>query len=178
MTSRVEVEHTAMLRAGQLELVHQLLVEVFGREFSSDDWDHTLGGVHALVWEDERLIAHGSVVQRRLTHAGRVLRCGYVEGVAVRENRQRQGFGTTVMDRLEAVILGAYEVGALSASAAGFPFYLARGWQPWGGETCAVTPEGLVRTADDDDSVMVWGATVPLDPASPLACDWRDGDVW
>jgi hypothetical protein len=41
------------------------------------------GGIDALVREGEAVIAHGSVVQRRLLHSGRALRTGYVEAVAV-----------------------------------------------------------------------------------------------
>jgi hypothetical protein len=37
---------------------------------SDHDWDHALGGVHALVWEDGELIGHASVIQRRLLHGG------------------------------------------------------------------------------------------------------------
>jgi aminoglycoside 2'-N-acetyltransferase I len=43
-----------------------------------------------------------------------------------------------------------------------------------------VSPGGLVRTEEDDDStfvrVVAGGAELHL--AGTLACDWRDGDVW
>ncbi len=178
VTSRVEVLHTAMLDDARREAAHRLLVEAFGDGFSADDWEHTLGGIHALVWENEELIAHGAVVQRRLLHGGRALRCGYVEGVAVRPDRQREGFGTLVMDRLEAVILAEYDLGALSTSDAGIPFYPPRGWASWHGPTEVLTPTGVVRTPEDDGSVLVWGAKVPLDLGGSLCCDWREGDVW
>ena len=35
--------------------------------------------MHALASEGDRLVGHGSVVQRRLLHGGRALRTGYVE---------------------------------------------------------------------------------------------------
>lgn len=44
------------------------------------DWDHALGGLHELAWEGFELVGHASVVGRRLLHAGRTLRVGYVEG--------------------------------------------------------------------------------------------------
>jgi aminoglycoside 2'-N-acetyltransferase I len=54
---------------------------VFGDELEEEDWEHALGGMHALAWADGRLVAHASVVQRRLLHGGRALRAGYVEGI-------------------------------------------------------------------------------------------------
>jgi aminoglycoside 2'-N-acetyltransferase I len=74
----------------------------------------------------------------------------------------------------------AYDLGALSASASGRGLYLARGWLPWQGATAVLSPTGLVRTVEDDDSTFV--RVVPdgaeLRPTGVLACDWRDGDVW
>ena len=60
----------------------------------------------------------------------------------------------------------------------GAGFYAARGWQPWQGPTSALTPEGVVRTPEDDDGVYVLPVAAPLDLAGELTCDWRDGDVW
>jgi aminoglycoside 2'-N-acetyltransferase I len=57
------------------------------------DWEHALGGIHALVWDGGELIGHSSVVQRRLLHHGHALRAGYVEGVGVRPDRRGQGHG-------------------------------------------------------------------------------------
>lgn len=74
------------------------------------DWEHALGGVHAIIWEAGELVGHGSVVQRRLLHGGRALRTGYLEGVAVRADRRRHGLGVTVMEALERVVRHAYEV--------------------------------------------------------------------
>jgi hypothetical protein len=40
--------------------------------------------------------------------------------------------------------------------------------------------EGPVRTADEDDSILVLRttATAGLEPTGALVCDWRAGDVW
>ena len=56
--------------------------------------------MHAIVEEDGVIVAHGAVVQRRLLHGGRALRTGYVEGVAVRPDRQRRGLGAALMTAL------------------------------------------------------------------------------
>ena len=174
----VEVAHTAQLGGEVLAAVRELLAGAFHDGFSDQDWDHALGGVHALAWDGGQLVGHGSVVQRRLLHAERALRVGYVEGVAVRAGHRRRGHGAAVVAALEEVVRRAYDAGALSTSEAGEPLYASRGWRVWRGPTSALTPAGVVATPDDDGSVMVLPAGVPLDVGAPLTCDWRDGDLW
>ncbi|WP_461026918.1 GNAT family protein, partial [Streptomyces sparsus] len=82
------VAHTSALDTTALGDVRALLDEAF-EDFDDHDWDHGLGGMHVLVRSDGDLLAHACVVQRRLLHAGRALRTGYVEGVAVRADRRR-----------------------------------------------------------------------------------------
>lgn len=160
--------------------MRRLLDVAFDGEFSDEDWEHSLGGVHFMVIEEGVPVAHASVVQRRFLHDGRSLRCGYVEAVAVHPERQRRGLGAAVMSRAERVIDGGYQLGALSASGAGRALYLARGWTPWQGATAVLAPEGVVRTEEDDDSTFVREVPggVPLRHTATLICDWRDGDVW
>ncbi|TQM83345.1 aminoglycoside 2'-N-acetyltransferase I [Saccharothrix saharensis] len=173
----VSVLHTWQLPEATLVVVRELVDEAFDGDFGEEDWEHSLGGVHALVWDGDELIGHGAVVQRRLVHDGRALRAGYVEGVAVRADRRRQGVGGAVMAALEDVVRGAYPLGALSASEDALAFYAARGWQRWRGRTFAMTPAGVERTEEEDDGIFVL-PVVPLDLAGDLTCDWRDGDVW
>ncbi len=170
--------HTSDLDAETLTQASRLLADAYDGDFSEADWEHTLGGMHALIAHRGTLIAHAAVVQRRLLYRGEALRCGYVEGVAVHRDWREQGLGRAVLDAAEQVIRGAYPVGALSASSAGERLYQPRGWLRWRGPTSALTPEGLVRTPDDDGSVFVLPVTVEMDPGAELACDWRDGDVW
>jgi aminoglycoside 2'-N-acetyltransferase I len=170
--------HTADLDNETREGARRMVVEAFAGDFTDDDWEHALGGMHALIWHHGALIAHAAVVQRRLLHRGTALRCGYVEGVAVREDCRGQGLASAVMDAVEQVIRGAYDIGALSASPAGRPMYVSRGWVPWRGPTSVLAPTGPTRTVDDDGSVCVLPVAVDLDPAAELSCDWRAGDVW
>ena len=174
----IQVAHTASLDAATLRAVREFLDAVFKREFSDHDWEHALGGLHALAWEDGEVVGHGSVVQRRLLHAGRTLRAGYVEGMGVRADRRRRGIGAAVMEALEDVVRGAYDVGALSATDDGAALYAARGWRLWRGPTSALTPDGVVRTPGDDGSVYVLPVAAELDLAGELTCDWREGDLW
>ena len=174
----VRTAHTSELDAATLDAVRAMLDEVFGGQIDEHDWDHALGGLHAVVWEGDEPIAHAALVQRRLVHGGRALRAGYVEGVGVRADRRRRGHAAAMMLVLEEALRGAYEVGALSATDDGEKLYAARGWQRWEGPTSALTPAGVVRTPDDDGGIFVFPLATPLDLAGELTCDWRDGDVW
>ena len=174
----VRTAHTSELDAATLDAVRAMLDEVFAGQINEDDWDHALGGLHALVLEDGAPIAHAALVQRRLVHGGRALRAGYVEGLGVRADRRRRGHAAALMGALEKALRGAYEVGALSATDAGAKLYAARGWERWRGPTSALTPTGVVRTPDDDGGVFVFPLAAPLDLGGELTCDWRDGDVW
>ncbi|KWX23940.1 MULTISPECIES: GNAT family N-acetyltransferase [Mycolicibacterium] len=170
--------HTSDLDHETREGAHQMVIDAFDGDFTDADWEHSLGGMHALICHHGALIAHGAVVQRRMLYRDIALRCGYIEGVAVREDWRGQGLGTAVMDALEQVLRGAYQLGALSASDVGRQMYTSRGWLPWQGPTSVLAPSGLVRTAEDDGGVFVLPMGIELDTTAAIACDWRDGDVW
>jgi aminoglycoside 2'-N-acetyltransferase I len=177
--TEVRTAHTAELDSATLGAARALLDAIFGEDdMTDDDWEHALGGVHALVWEGDELIGHASVVQRRLLHAGRALRTGYVEGVGLRADRRRRGHGAAMMQALERVVRNAYELGALSAAGEAATLYTSLGWKRWGGPTSALTPTGIRRTEGDDGGVYVLPVTTRLDLSGELTCDWRDGDVW
>lgn len=174
----LSVVHTAELDRSTLAPARALLVESFAGGFGDEDWEHALGGLHALALDGDRVVAHGAVVQRRMIHGGRALRAGYVEAVAVAPPHRRRGHASAVMHALEDVIGPAYDLGALSATDDGAALYAARGWLRWQGPTSALTPTGTVRTPADDGGVFVLPGAAPVDPESALVCDWRDGDVW
>ena len=79
----VRVAHTAQLDPGTLADARALLYAVFD-DMTEADWEHSLGGIHALAYDGGELVGHAAVIQRRLLHGGRALRTGYVEGVGVR----------------------------------------------------------------------------------------------
>lgn len=175
--SAVEVRHTAELDPATREAVRALLDAAFDGDFADEDWDHTLGGLHAYVREGDAVIAHAAVVARRLIYRGTALRAGYVEGVAVRADRRGRRLAAAVMEPLENAIRAAYDLGALSASEMAIPLYTGRGWQLWRGHSHALTPDGIRPTREDDGGIYVLPVT-DLDLAEDLVCDWRDGDVW
>ena len=175
MVTSLVMCHTAEMTPEELGAVRALADAAFG-DFTDHDWDHALGGQHALVVDDGEVVAHGALVMRRLLHAGRSLRCGYVEAVATSPTRLRQGHAATVMAALES-LAPAYDVLALSATEAGVVLYEARGWQCWRGPTSVLSLSGVEPTPDDDGSVYVLAVT-GLDLDAELTCDWRHGDVW
>jgi aminoglycoside 2'-N-acetyltransferase I len=170
--------HTADLDSETRQRVCRMVTEAFGADFTDTDWEHALGGMHAVIWQRGAIIAHAAVVQRRLVYRGNALRCGYVEGVAVREDCRGQGLMHALMDGCEQVIRGAYQLGALSSSTVARRTYAARGWSPWRGPTSVLTPTGPMRTPDDDGTVFVLPVEISLDTSADLMCDWRAGDVW
>ncbi|ATL30703.1 GNAT family N-acetyltransferase [Streptomyces formicae] len=168
--------HTSDMTRGDLLAARRLMDAAFEGDFSDQDWEHALGGMHALVRDEQGdLVAHGAVVQRRILHNGRSLRVGYVEAVAVRPDRQRQGLGGQVMGGLERIIDTAHDLGALSASDEGQRLYLGRGWQEWKGAVGVLGPDGVLLMPDEEPPLL-WGAD--LDPAHELLIEWRDGDVY
>jgi aminoglycoside 2'-N-acetyltransferase I len=176
--SSVRVAHTAQLEPEVLAAARSLLYAVFD-DMTEPDWEHCLGGIHAVAYEGADLVGHASLVMRRLLHGGRALRTGYVEGVAVRADARRRGHASEMMAPLERIIRDAYELGALGATDAAAAFYAGRGWRLWGGPLGALTPSGETGTPDEEGAVYVLPVDgVPLDVSGRLVCDWRDGDVW
>ncbi len=170
--------HTSDLDAETHEGARAMVFEAFGNVFSDSDWQHALGGMHAVISYHGALIAHAAVVQRQLIYQNSALRCGYVEALAVREDWRGQGLAHSLLDAVEQVIGGAYQLGALSSSDMARPLYAARGWLPWHGQTFVLAPDGLTRTPDDDEAIFVLPISTELDTAADLVCDWCNGDVW
>jgi aminoglycoside 2'-N-acetyltransferase I len=178
--STMRVLHTAYLQASERAQIRGLLDRAFEGRFDDADWAHARGGLHIVVIDNDQVIAHAAVVQRLLVHDNRPVRTGYVEAVAVDVQRRGRGFAAAVMGEAERVIQAAYDLGALSASGGVEAFYLSRGWLAWQGATYVLSPTGLTRTPDDDDSTFVLPVSgkQPIRLTGMLACDWRDGDVW
>jgi aminoglycoside 2'-N-acetyltransferase I len=171
--------HTADLGARQLDAIRALLDAAFTDDpLDEHDFEHALGGVHAVVWDGEVAVAHAAVVMRRLLHDGRALRTGYVEAVAVHPEHRGRGHAATVMGEVERVIRGAYDVGALGTTEMARGFYIARGWRTWRGPTSALTPAGVLRTPDEDGGILVLPAAAPRDLDGAITCDHRDGSAW
>lgn len=171
---------TAGLTRPELAEIRGLLERAYEGDFADADWDHAIGGLHAVVAEAGQVVAHAAVVPRRLVHDGRAIRTGYVEAVAVDRPWRGRGYAAAVMAGVEGAIRSSYDMGGLSAAEGVDGLYLARGWLAWQGLTYVAGPSGPTRTPEDDGSTFVLPvpATPPLRLTGTLMCDWREGDVW
>lgn len=174
----VRVVPTADLAAPGRAALRRLLDVAYDGDFGEQDWDHAQGGLHALVHDAGRPVAHAALIGRRLLHGGRALRAGYVEAVAVHPGHRGRGLAGAVLGAVERLIRGGHELGALGSSEMALPFYAGRGWRVWRGGLYALTPDGIVPTPEERGGIHVLALDVPLDLDADLTCDWRDGDVW
>ena len=175
---------TASLAAGELAQLLDLFAVCWpDGEFSPDDVDHAMGGVHWLGESGGRIVAHASVVPRRLEVDGLPVATGYLEAVATHPRWQRLGIARRLLGLAGAHIREGYALGALST---GVPeVYAGSGWERWLGPTFVRMPGGLVpggraRTEDDDDGVMILRTprTPPMTLRESISCEWRPGDAW
>jgi len=175
---------SADLTAADRRAIRALVDASFDRtnpeeQFSEEDWDHALGGLHLVVEVDGTVASHASVVPRELHASGRPLRAGYVEAVATLPELRNRGLGSATMTAANDHIRSAYELGALGTGR--ISFYERLGWERWRGPLFVRTATGERRTPDEDGYVFVLrtpSTPADLDLDGPLACDWRPGDVW
>jgi aminoglycoside 2'-N-acetyltransferase I len=161
-----------------LSAARTLCTAAFGDRFSDEDWEHTFGGERVLAFDDGDLVGHAAVVPRTITVGEQPFRAGYVEGVAVRPQRQRDGFGRTMMTRLSMHVRARYELGALSTSRPGF--YARSGWERWSGPSYVRDHDATHRTEDEDDGLMAlrFGPSAHVALSSSITCLARSGDDW
>jgi aminoglycoside 2'-N-acetyltransferase I len=148
------------------------------QRFSDDDWQHALGGVHFVLELDREIVAHAAVVEREIHVGDRAFRTGYVEAVATDPARQGVGLGSIVMTDVTEYVREHFDLGGLGTGRQSF--YRRLGWRVWAGPSSVRTARGDEPTPDEDGSIMVLSTatTPPLDPAAPISCEWRPGDVW
>jgi aminoglycoside 2'-N-acetyltransferase I len=178
VTDEVREAVTADLTGVELAQIRELMDAAFD-DFTDDDMDHGLGGVHWLIVRDGRVVAHASVVERTLELDGRPFRAGYVEAVAVAPALQGTGLGTAVMRRATARIRERFELGALGTGEQ--PFYERLGWERWAGRSFVREQDGTLRhSVDEDPWIMVLrtGPTADAPLTGTLTCGWREGDDW
>ena len=169
---------TSDAQPDELSAIRALMDRAFGGDFTDDDWEHSVGGLHVVAVDGTAVVAHASVVRRRLDVGGRSFDTGYVEAVATAPDRQGLGFGTAVMRRAADLIPAHHELGALSTGE--HHFYQRLGWERWMGPTFVRDGNELIRTPDEDDGIMVlrFGSSADLDLGDPIVCEARSGDDW
>jgi aminoglycoside 2'-N-acetyltransferase I len=179
----IRTARTGELSESEVGSIRELLWAAFSaddpnEQFTEEDWEHALGGVHFVLEVDGDIVAHAAVVERELEVGGVPLRTGYVEAVATAPARQRRGLGSRLMEAVTAFVRKQFELGALGT---GSPDFYARfGWRQWLGPSFVRTPYGSRPTPEDDGYILVLTTprTPALDPRAPISCDWRAGDVW
>jgi aminoglycoside 2'-N-acetyltransferase I len=148
-------------------------------DFTTDDVDHAMGGVHWLADAHGRVVGHASVVPRSFEVGARRLCVGYVEAVATHPAWRRRGLAARLLGHASACIREGFDLGALSTDVAGV--YSSHGWEHWRGPTYVARATGPERTEDEDGGIMILRTPrtlAELDVHGPIACDWRAGDVW
>lgn len=177
--TQVRIIESADLAPDVLESLRDLCDEAFGERFDDNDWQHAVGGRHVVAFSGREVMAHAAVVPRELWIDGVLHQALYVEAVATDPSLQGQGIGTQVMEAVEELIESD---GLLAALSSGSPqFYERLGWERWQGPTYVQRSDDLVRTPDEDDTVLVLRPTPTLkalDLTAPIACRDRSGDAW
>ena len=169
---------TVELSDAELHAIRSLMDHAFEGNFTDDDWEHSVGGTHVFLREEDVIMSHAAVVERQLVAGETPLRTGYVEGVATHPAHRRQGYATAVMSMVNEIISANFELGALSTDVP--ELYLKLGWERWRGPTYVATSEGLLRTENEDAGIMVLRTepTSKFTLSESLACDARRGDAW
>jgi aminoglycoside 2'-N-acetyltransferase I len=172
---------TAALSDADTAAIQAVLTAAFERDqhggFTWDDWLHAIGGTHVVIEANGVIVGHASVVERMLEIAGRPVRTGYVEAVAITPSLQRNGLGSLLM-RAVNLHLHAFDLGALGTGTQ--PFYQQLGWLIWQGPTGVRVDGAFQQTPDEDGYILVLPTPTspPFDLTERISCDWRPGDAW
>jgi aminoglycoside 2'-N-acetyltransferase I len=156
--------------------LREFLDEAFDYDFTDEDFAHSMGGTHFAVVHNGRLIAHASVVLRRLSFGGQVFDAGYVEALAVALPWRGRGVGSKLLSELTAFCQENFAVSMLSTGSHGF--YERHGWRRMRAESYFYNGTFSVRTSEEDETLMVLSELDEVLSAKKVVCDFRDGDVW
>jgi aminoglycoside 2'-N-acetyltransferase I len=175
---RIRIAPSEKLSSVLQTSLRTMLESAYDGDFSDDDWQHALGGVHVYQRSESGFVSHAALISRSIRWDDITLRAGYVEAVATSPTAQRQGLATAILHRINDWILTRYEFGVLSTSA--HALYERLGWERWHGASYVDAPSGFRRTRDDDQGLMILRTprTPPLSLHGTLVADWRGGDVW
>ena len=172
---------TPDLTAAEVVEIRSILERAFGdgeEAFADDDWTHALGGLHLVLDVDGAIVTHAAVVERRLHLGERPVRTGYVEAVATAPGHEHRGFGSLVMEAVNAHIRATFDLGALGTGR--HHFYERLGWLTWRGPAYVRTAGGPRRTPDDEGYILVLPTPTspPFDLEEPISCEPRIGEDW
>jgi len=163
--------------AGYEKSIKDLLDLSYEGDFSPQDWEHTIGGQYFIGFLDDLIIAHGSVVSRKVFIDEQAVTVGYVEAIAVLPSYWQKGFGTQLMKEVTQFCLENYELSMLSTDEN--YFYERLGWKRFEGESFARSGDLEVRTLEEDEGLMLLpGNASQIGVIRRAVCESRSGDDW
>lgn len=178
MTIEYRRLHTSQLTASEKEILFSLLVEGFDNDFSYDDFQHTLGGMHVIAYDQQKMVGHVAIVQRNMAINDEPISVGYVEAMVVEKSYRCQGIGANLMQHTNEIIGLCYQLGLLSASEEGQKLYHSAGWKVWKGSLFELQHRQYIHSIEEEGGVMAWSANDNIDFTASLYCDFRGGDQW
>ena len=121
---------------------------------------------------------HACLVFGQVLMGGLELETAFVENVATRADRRREGLATAVVRAAQAEILNEADLGVLST---GTPaIYEPLGWERWLGPTSVREADGTTTLTPKEDGFVHVLRTrktpVDLDVTAPIQRDRRDAD--
>ena len=173
------VVESDQLDAAARRRLRALWDRAFGDRFTDHAADQAYGGVHVLARAGDRFVGHASAIPRPIRFGGQPWRTiGYVEAVSVDPDRQGEGIGRRVMERLHVEIAARWPVALLSTRTA-TPFYESLGWEQWQGPRYTRTATGVVADGDRG-GLMIRRPDPPLVPdlSVEVTCLERPGRAW
>jgi len=143
-----------------------------------DMWTEIGPGPHFLIEQDGDLVAHACLVFGQVRTGDLKLEAAFVENVATRVERRREGLATAVMRAAQAEIMNGADLGVLGT---GTPeLYEPLGWERWRGPTSVRESDGTTtQTPEEDGFVHVLRTPktpTNLDLRAPIERDRRDAD--
>ena len=156
--------------------IRVFLNEAYEGDFSDSDYENTIGGRHFMIVVGGHLIAHASVVTRSISIDDTAWSVGYVEAVAVAADFRGRTFGRQIMQQVTDFCRGNYAIAMLSTGEHGF--YERFGWVRLDAKTFVETANGLVRTEEDDDCLMLLSDVSDLTNARRVVALDRSENPW
>ena len=175
---RIAVWSDDEVPADVLNAIRAFTVAAFDGDFGDEDWAHTFGGARIVALDGDRPVSTAAVVPRVLVVGDASFDTGYVEGVATAPDRAGERLGIRAMTAATGVVRERHHLGGLSTGLQGY--YERFGWERWRGPTYVRHPDGLERTPEEDDGVMVlrFGPSGDVDLTASITCEARPGDAW
>lgn len=173
---RIEI-FTGILESGLEGRLRYLLDLAFEGDFSIEDWEHTHGGARLIGTLEEKVIAHGAVVPRRMWLDEKEVIVGYVEAIAVAPQHWRNGHGSRLMEAITRHCDENFSFAMLSTGEK--EFYRKFGWRDFPGSSQILIEGKVTSSADEDEGLMYLSSrSIAISSASVILCEARSGDAW